>query len=175
MPAPLAWAVLYASAVMGAAGHDSTELTPSQVRKRILQEHEELRGVLISVEATAKRVLGGDREAVQMLRHLCRALHVALSAHLDLEDAVLAPALRDTDAFGPDRADELLEHHAQQRQILHEVLSQNPADPAGARRMAEAVLELVAVLRADMDHEDKHLLDPRLLKDDPIVVDGFTG
>jgi iron-sulfur cluster repair protein YtfE (RIC family) len=151
-----------------------TDPAPSQIRERLLREHASLRELVGSVDAAAERVLEGDPSARDTLEQLCRALHMALSAHLDLEDAVLAPALRDTDAFGPDRSDELLQHHAEQRRILDRVLAGGVSkeDP---KPVAREVRTLVQHLLIDMDHEDRDLLDPRLLKDDPILVDGFTG
>ncbi|MFW6052212.1 MAG: hemerythrin domain-containing protein [Myxococcota bacterium] len=150
---------------------------PSEIRARIRQEHEALRGLLGQVDEAARAVLeeGVDRRAATTLRQLCSALHVALSAHLDLEDAVLAPALRETDAFGPDRADELLHHHAEQRQILAAALEEAKSPRMDPAQLARHARGLVRYLMEDMATEDRDLLNPNLLRDDPILVDEFTG
>lgn len=123
----------------------------------------------------ARRVLDNDDETVlPLLRELWSALHVALSAHLDLEDVILAPALRETDAYGPDRADELLVHHAEQREMLARALERAKDPQTTAVDLARDSQRLVEYLMHDMAQEDRDLLNPNLLRDDIINV-GFTG
>lgn len=148
---------------------------PSEIRKRILEEHEQLRALIRQVDAAASKVLeGGNADAPTTLRQLCGAMHVALSAHLDLEDAVLAPALRETDAFGPDRADELLRQHAEQREILAEALAVAKSVTMDPAELARHTKKLIKSLMEDMAHEDRDLLNPHLLRDDPILIE-FGG
>ncbi|MFW5875116.1 MAG: hemerythrin domain-containing protein [Myxococcota bacterium] len=149
---------------------------PSEIRRRIREEHDGLRELLAGLDEAARQVLDhGDDGSAATLRQLCGALHVALAAHLDLEDAVLAPALRDTDAFGPDRADELLAHHADQRKMLASALAEAKDETVSAEVVARHTRKLIGHLMADMAQEDRDLLNPNLLRDDPTTVDEFTG
>jgi hypothetical protein len=151
------------------------ELHPSQIRALLLREHDDLRRLASSIHETAQHILEGDSAAAPALHDMCTRLHASLCAHLDLEDAVLAPALRETDAFGPDRADALIRHHQAQRRTIEAVLAHGADAEGDPHKMAELVQPFVSHLLEDMDREDREVLHPNLLKDDPILVDGFTG
>jgi hypothetical protein len=94
-----------------------------------------------------------------------------LMGHLDLEEEVLVPALRDADAWGDERADLLLREHAGQRERFGELLRSLREARAPLRAVALETRLLVRDVLFDMDHEEHALLSPRVLRDDP-VVDG---
>jgi acetoin utilization protein AcuB len=148
-------------------------LRPSDVRARILSEHHVLRSIYAKTEECARRVLNDDAEADVPLRERCRELYQTLLRHIDLENAILAPALHDTDAFGPVRAQELLREHRRQREVLLDAL--NSSDARSAAQLARSICSLIAELAADMAHEERALLHPDLLKDDLVAVDGHSG
>lgn len=150
------------------------ELAPSEVRQRILDEHREIREHLRGIDQLARQVMSGDASRVRLARKM-RELHAFLMHHLDLEDAILAPALRDTDAFGPVRAEQLVIHHHEQRGMFAAVIGLADDPDSDAQTLARTILQLAEALRADMAHEDRDLLSPELLRDDPLNVDIFTG
>lgn len=149
-------------------------MRPSHVRHRIADEHTALREELKALEALATRLEAGDATAVDEAHTRTVAFYDHLRDHIDLEDAILAPALRQADAWGDVRADALLKHHREQREELNVLGGSTPPGlpPADLARRLRA---LVADIRTDMKHEDDALLDPTLLRDDVIAIDGFGG
>jgi hypothetical protein len=91
-----------------------------------------------------------------------------------VEDAYLAPALRESDGFGPVRADDLLHEHDRQRRLLRHALSSIDEQFSG-QTLLDSIPPLIVMLRADMIHEENALLNPDLLKDDAITADTMTG
>jgi CBS domain-containing protein len=148
-------------------------LRPSDVRARILSEHEVLRSIYARTEELARRVLYEDMEAHAPLREHCRELYQTLLRHIELENTILAPALCETDAFGPVRAEELLREHARQSAVL--LSAMDSSDAHSEVELARSVSNLIAELVIDMAHEERALLHPDLLRDDPVSVDAQTG
>jgi hypothetical protein len=142
------------------------------VRARILAEHAVLRTLYETIEVHARAVLDGDPEDGP-LRERSRELCGTLLRHIELEDAVLAPALRDTDAFGPLRAKQLLAEHDRQRSGLTATLL--AIESCHHCELAGDMLALIDELRTDMAYEEETLLHPDLLRDDPIVADTEAG
>jgi hypothetical protein len=149
-------------------------IRPSQVRLAIANEHEELRRVLRDVDALAVLVMDGNRGAYEMLRLRAGQLYYALCKHTDLEDEILAPALRETPGFGEIREAQLLEHHREQRDELHSALAELSSEDEDPAELATRIRDLLARIRIDMAHEDRDLLNDKLLKDDLIDV-SFIG
>jgi hypothetical protein len=104
---------------------------------------------------------------------LAQSLYRDLREHLDFEDALLTPALREVDAWGAVRAAELERHHIGQRQSLHALAercrSESPAE------LVQTITTVVAELREDMAHEDRELLSSDLLRDDLVSLDACGG
>jgi iron-sulfur cluster repair protein YtfE (RIC family) len=148
-------------------------LKPSQVRARILSEHEVLRRSVDRLAAVTARLLAGDCEAFSAATASAQLLYQQLQDHLDFEDALLVAALRDTDAWGNLRADRLASHHVEQRQQFRTLAERSRCEtPAG---LAALLTELIADLRLDMQYEEKEVLSPELLRDDVLVVDNEGG
>ena len=143
-------------------------LKPSQVRARILREHSALRRQLVPLAALAAR-LEADAPGVRALalEHV-EGLYRALRDHIDFEDP-----LREIDAWGPVRADELLEHHARQRLEIAVLAERSGAESATG--LARLIASLVSDLRADMTHEDCDMLSADLLRDDVVLIDAEAG
>lgn len=148
-------------------------MEPSQVRTRILQDHEALRQQLSALEHAVAALLD-DKRMVHRVAELAHQLLHELAEHTALEDSLLVPALTEIDAWGPVRADQLLEHHRAQRAQIRELtelfkLELNPGD------VAHVTTSFVRELRLDMEHEERDLLSADLLRDDVIAVASFSG
>ena len=148
-------------------------MEPSQVRKRILREHRVLRDQLLRLESELD-ALAKNPQNKQAVIEAARELMVELTAHTEVEDAILAPALRDIDAWGPVRADMLLDHHREQRQQLRELLAAYAHNP-NLRQVARMTMQLIVDVRADMLHEENTLLANSLLRDDLVAIDMEAG
>ncbi len=153
-------------------GQDTSALRPSAVRRRISEEHVVLRSIIDQVEELARQVIAGEKDALTALRIETRDLYQRLRAHIDVEDQILGPALRQTVGFGKEREEQLLSHHAEQREQLTTELAE--LDNVEGPPLAERIVTFIGDVRDDMSREDRDLLNPQLLKDDPIDV-GFGG
>jgi hemerythrin-like domain-containing protein len=140
-------------------------MKPSEVRARVLADHEVLRRRLAALEEQARRVAGGAADAAPLLRAEAEALLALLGEHLGWEDRHLAPALRAAGARGAEQVRALGDEHAEQRELLADALERlrDPARPA--LLVARNLLDLAALLREDMDREEQARLDPGLLRD----------
>lgn len=148
-------------------------LKPSQVRARILREHSALRQQLVPLAALAAQLEAGRPGIRALAVERVQGLYRALRDHIDFEDQLLAPALREIDAWGPVRADELLEHHARQRVELAMLAERSDAESGEA--LGRLIECWVTDLRADMAHEDRDMLSADLLRDDIVLIDAEAG
>ena len=150
-------------------------MQPSEVRRRILEDHERLRREVEQVEGLAREILKDLREPISALRAEAEGLVKRLFAHMKWEETHLLPALREADAWGAERAERLVRDHREQRNLLDFVLGRlhDPARPAEA--VARDIVHLADLLREDMQAEEKDLLDERVLRDDVVAIDVVTG
>lgn len=148
-------------------------MNPSQLRKKILAEHVIIRGKVKEAEALAGRVLGGDATAELPMRAHATDLVELFREHLEMEDALLVPTLRNIDAWGQIRAERVAREHEWQRAALERL--EQAAKREATADVARAVESLGKELLADMKDEDETILSPNLLKDDPITVDQADG
>jgi hemerythrin-like domain-containing protein len=149
------------------------ELSASQVRTLILDEHTILRDILEEIDQALGEMTRRVPGAVGRLRASLRTLHHAFLRHLHHEETVLRPLLVDVDAWGPARVESMDEEHRAQRTALAQLslLSlENDVD-----HTVEIVEAFVRWLRTDMDGEERHALSEEVLRDDIIVIDTFMG
>ena len=140
-------------------------MRPSEVRRRILQDHQALRGILLSLEALSKEVLDKGQLVERPLRMQGEALLSQLRDHMDWEDAHLRPALLAADEWGEARAASLDSDHREQREMLGYALKRIRDTNAPPVILARGLLDLVKVLRQDMEEEESLFLDERQLRD----------
>jgi hypothetical protein len=150
-------------------------MQPSEIRRRILDDHETLRAMLASVERIAGEVLGGDAEQKGPLRFEGETLLGRLAEHMAWEDRYLRPALLETAGFGEVRAERLDRDHREQRELLSYALASLADASRPARLVARNLLDLVALLRDDMADEERFLVSEKVLRDDVVNVDVETG
>lgn len=139
-------------------------LLPSQVRQRVLADHESLRASIADLRAR----LEPQADPGALLEPV-RALLDALEAHLALEDRILIPTLETIDAWGPERARRLSEEHASQRDVLaalRELLSME-----GSWTFVPRVQRFLDRLEQDMALEEAEELDESLLGEYPLPAD----
>jgi len=149
------------------------ELSASQVRSLILDEHTILRNVLEEIEESLGEMTRRTPGAVRRLRASLRTFQDAFLRHLSHEETVLRPLLKDVDAWGPARVEAMDEEHRGQRAALVEL--SRLALEQDLDETVQHVEEFVRRLRADMDGEEQHALSEEVLRDDIIVIDTFGG
>ena len=150
-------------------------MKPSEVRRHVLSDHVTIRGMLLSVESVAKKVIDEEHHLVGALRLEGEGLLAFLREHMRWEDRYLAPALREADSWGSARAEQLESDHREQRQLLQHSLETIEEQSRPPALIARNMLDLVRLLREDIEHEESALLDERVLRDDVVGIDVDTG
>ncbi len=147
--------------------------SPKRLRERLLREHQSLRRSVQAVEGLLDQAEFDREDAVLELRTKTRDLYTSLCDHLEREEQLLSPVLREANAFGEEREAQLHENHRAQREKLASQL-------ADSDTMTNT--ELVASLRAwiptalqDLEREEREVLTEDMLSDIPTVVDTFGG
>jgi hemerythrin-like domain-containing protein len=148
---------------------------PSEVRHRVLDDHEILRRMLTDIEALARDTLAGDRQLLGQLREHGEALLARLAEHMRWEDRYLSHALQEADAWGRERAAALEHEHQEQRRLLRDAVERLRDEARPAPMIARELADLVERLRSDMVEEERDLLDERVLRDDVVGIDVETG
>lgn len=148
--------------VLSVVGSRPNGLVAADVRTRIRDEHQVIERLLAECGALASRVLDGEMEAEGTLSERARELYHTLLRHIDLEDAVLAPALRQAGPEGERLAQLLTEEHQRQRYQLRAGLAS--LESGWIERLARSIQSLVPAVRKDMAHEEKDLLQESVLE-----------
>jgi hemerythrin-like domain-containing protein len=149
--------------------------SPAETRAWILQDHQNLRVLLSQLEDVAQQVQDGDRRLLGPLRLEAERFMHRFEDHTRWEDRYLRPALLDADAWGQERAARLDHDHTEQRKLLEDSLDRLREADRPPAQVARAVLDLIALIRTDMEEEERDLLDPRVLRDDVVAIDTEAG
>ena len=127
---------------------DDGSLQPSEVAARILAEHALLRPILRETRFLADRVAQGDTEARAPLRAFALMLYEKLVAHIELEDRILAPVVRDISGWGPSLHADMMQEHARQQAQLKSDIADLRAGCICEERLAQSIRRLCRVLDA---------------------------
>lgn len=150
-------------------------MLPSEIRERILQDHAVIRTRLGELVALIRRVHHADPKAARLLTQRGRSFLEFFLSHLELENRLLVPTLRDTDAWGAARAERVLREHGEQSAEAR-TLIEALADPfESALELAEQLENFVAALEVDMAAEERGSLSRDLLRDDVVGIDVEAG
>ncbi len=143
------------------------ELSPGETRAVILEQHQQLRKELLSIEREALETL---RENVhgEVLAADLRRFVAHLHRHMDFEEARLVPVLEQVDAWGPERVRRFQDEHVRQRSMLDSLIGD--ASRVDQNTLALLSLGFVKLLQNDMEEEEASVLSENLLRDDPIVI-----
>lgn len=142
-------------------------LSPSSVRKIILEEHGQLRDKLSQVESVME---GKDSN---ILINAVRELLYFFIKHIANEEQILRPVLKDIDAWGEERVNRMNKEHAQQRQSVNQI--EKALNKGNLKEVITLVKKFTSELHVDMTQEEKECLSPDLLKDDPITSSNYSG
>ena len=150
-------------------------MRPSEIRERILGDHETIRAMLVTVERVGRQVMEGESQLIGPLRFEAETLLQKLLTHMGWEDQYLRPALLEADAWGRERAEHLDRDHREQREILQYALSSIEDQSRPPLVISRQILDLVRLLREDMEEEESLLVNDRVLRDDVVSVDAEAG
>ena len=133
-------------------------LTREEARKRIHDEHTEIRAQLARVEELTDRVHQGDREAVLALREQLSALGELLLAHLYFEEYELSSLMTEGSPEQARAAAIMHQEHESQKELLNRAIRELDETAVGLS-LVVGVRELVRAIREDMEHEEAELLN----------------
>lgn len=119
--------------------------------------------MLRDVEEMVDRFQEGDAGGARSLRERGLGLYERLAAHLELEDSVLAPALRASGAAGERAAERLAHEHREQRELLKYLLERLREQTRPTVLVARELRSFIDYVRMDMEHEESTLLSEELL------------
>jgi VIT1/CCC1 family predicted Fe2+/Mn2+ transporter len=150
-------------------------MEPSEVRQRVLSDHERLRRDVEQIEGFANEIMKGLRMPISALRAEAKELVARLRAHMHWEESYLLPALRDADAWEPNAPS-----------IWFEITANSATDWTSSSRASttqrvrgtssRATSSTSSILlREDMRLEEQELLDERVLRDDIVAIDVVTA
>ncbi len=138
----------------------------SEVRRRILDDHAELRGMLRELAVLSKRFEEHHAEAGKALRERGLELYARLEAHIGFEDSVLPPVLRSTGPAGDKLAERLAHEHKQQRELITFLGGRLGDASEPPEQIARELRIFAGYLALDMAYEEETMLTQRSLRDD---------
>jgi hypothetical protein len=136
-------------------------MLPSEIRSRLLEDHECIRALLDQVEIAAEKLDAGLPVALDRFADALGRLRRVVDAHNAVEERWLDVLLAQADAWGPIRREQMLTEHIEEHIDLLDAL-----DLADARS-ARAV---VARLKQHIAHEEATFLSSAVLRDDTVTV-----
>jgi iron-sulfur cluster repair protein YtfE (RIC family) len=135
-------------------------MTLAEARVRVLADHVAIRGMLSGVEDLARRVAGGERPLLSPLRAAGETLMKRLEEHIFWEDLHLVPLLRAAGGTAARLAARLDGEHREQREVLAHCLAAVQDARRPAPLVARTLVDLIALLRSDMEAEESELPAP---------------
>ncbi|MEZ4270417.1 MAG: hemerythrin domain-containing protein [Myxococcota bacterium] len=140
-------------------------MRPGEVRERLLSENDHIRVQLAWVEDTAHR-LSHNHALIQEVRDAATDLVHSMQEHVDFEDIALAPMLREAEAWGEARADELTKHHQQQQEKFKFAIDGIERHRGDPDLLSQRVLRLAHDIRSEVDEEETKYFGSTIFRDD---------
>ena len=147
-------------------------MKPSEIRGELLKQHSQIR-IMLEVTVTIAEGTRVDAPGRGDLQQCLVRLADAIRTHNLREEALLRDIIPSVDAWGPARAEIMIEEHIREHDWLYAALLGVPCTPA--EFAAAGVAALVDLIREHMDREEATFLGEDVLRDDSIVADQFGG
>lgn len=142
-------------------------------RRRVLEQHRELRRMLSEGLQHMSRALDGGRSAEYAFRRVVGVSYHAFLEHLADEEALILPILDDDLPLGPERALRLREEHDRQRSDFEALYAFRTLGELGD--LTGRFGALATALLEDIAHEERELITPEVIRDDGVVIDQSGG
>ena len=143
-----------------------------EVRHHMLMDHRDLRGRLNEIEALAISVASGRSALSPFLCVRGLELLEALEAQITWEENALLPAI--CEYYGPERAARAATEQRAQRDVLRFQLEEITDRSRPALLIAYGLRDLAAMVRSELEEEERLCFDPDLLRDD-VFAEVETG
>jgi hypothetical protein len=135
--------------------------SPSRLLTELVHQHTVLRTMIDNCELLADQFDAGTALASALTREVAK-LRVSFDAHNAFEEQLLRPVLREADAFGEVRIEQMLQDHIDEHRAMRRHLDGPTAE------LRAALYEL----RAHLVAEERYFLSSRVLRDDVVTVEG---
>jgi iron-sulfur cluster repair protein YtfE (RIC family) len=145
-----------------------TRLNPSEVRQRILDQHQALREHLDELQTGLE-----SSAAAEVIKGAAKDVYEELLRHIADEEENLLPELLEADGWGAVRVAALQEEHVAQRALLGALVKSIKSSDSDDE-LSGHIKALILRIRKDMDEEEKTHLTKRVLKDDIIAEEPGT-
>jgi hemerythrin-like domain-containing protein len=149
------------------------DLSASQVRSLILDEHAMLRGLLDDIEESFVDIEACSPGAVGRLMARIQRFFDALLKHIAHEEIVLRPVVAVADAWGAARVEKMDQEHHAQRAAVRALSALTFTSNVDAK--LRQLRDFTRAIAKDMAEEERGCLSEEVLRDDVIVIDTFTG
>ena len=150
-------------------------MKPSEVRTRILRDHERLRDDLDRLESLRGRPPQRPRRARNAAPGQRRPARASAGAHALGGVVPACPRCATPTRGAPSARSGSSPTIGEQRELLDFLNARLRDEAQPAALVARDVDHLVALLRDDMREEEAELLDERVLRDDVVAVDALTS
>jgi hypothetical protein len=155
-------------------------MKPSEIRTELLAQHERIRARVLEArgkldEWQAEPPARGELR--EELNGRLAALIGVVLEHNAREEELLRDVLPTVDAWGPARAEIMLEEHTREHDALYKALLDafGVAGGAAAHGARDEISALLDRMLEHMAREEKICLTEEVLRDDGIVRDYFGG
>jgi len=148
-------------------------MSASKIRTELLGQHGEIRKRIEEVRAAMDKLRKGE-SARDLLRTTLAHLADAVRRHNHREEELLKDVIPNVDAWGPARAEVMVEEHGKEHQEIYAALVEAGATPDGDVA-AGIVAKLLERMNEHMAVEEKVLLGEDVLHDDLVPREYFGG
>jgi hypothetical protein len=126
-------------------------MMPDEIRRQLLQQHEQLKSFFGTAAALGERLLAGDPVEDELSLALAM-LNAVFADHNTLELAALGPLLSAVETRGPALVKRLLDEHREEHAYFHQALN------GDIRAVAVRLPELAEMMIAHMMAEERTFL-----------------
>jgi len=126
-----------------------------EIQHAVLTDHVRLREMLQEVEGLAEQVEKSEKYEPDILREQGRQLYHQLKEHLNFEERVLLPRLRDAGPEERERALRLQADHAEQQELLRFLLTRIQERARPTLLIARELVNFSQCLHEDLRNQEE--------------------
>ncbi len=146
-----------------------------EIRARALDDHAELRDAMDALDALIRRSSTDRPTPSGPLLDATRAFVARLAEHMDYEDEVLIPALLESTNWGKVNTRDVVRYHSEQHARMARLRPLLGDDNVGLPQFLAALRSVMDLLGENMAYEERDILVPQMLRDNPVGIDVTDG
>jgi hypothetical protein len=146
-----------------------------EIRQRVLEDHVALRDAMVTLDRLIRESSTGRPTPSETLVAAARTFVARLADHLDYEDDVLIPALLESTNWGKVNTRDVVRYHSEQHARMARLEPLLRDDEVGLPQFLAALRSVMEMVGEDMAHEERDILVPQMLRDNPVGIDVSDG